>query len=100
MLEIKTNIITVSGTGRSLTLAKESEAYNCLFRTYPAGIYLLKVSNKNTRKRCEIWSKLTIKTYFTPYSTVSIVNFEHVIAGWVRLFLKLYDEIFLMSNKL
>ena len=28
----------------------------------PAGIYLLKVSNRNTRARCEICSKLTIKT--------------------------------------
>ena len=29
---------------------------------YPANIYLLKVSNRNTRKRCEIFSKLTITT--------------------------------------
>ena len=28
----------------------------------PANIYPLKVSNRNTRKRCEICSKLTIKT--------------------------------------
>ena len=28
----------------------------------PAGVYLLKVSNKNTRMRCEICSKLTINT--------------------------------------
>ena len=28
---------------------------------YPSGIYLLKVNNKNTRARCEICSKLTIK---------------------------------------
>ena len=27
-----------------------------------ASIYLLKVSNKNTRKRCKRYSKLTIKT--------------------------------------
>ena len=58
----------------------------------PAGIYLLKVNNRNTRTRCEICSNLTIKipvgrsgifivklwTYFTPCSTVSIVDFEHV----------------------
>ena len=31
-------------------------------RTFPANIYLLKVNNRNTRKRCEICSKLTIKT--------------------------------------
>ena len=28
----------------------------------PAGIYLLKVNNRNTRTRCVICSKLTIKT--------------------------------------
>ena len=47
--------------------------------SYPAGIYLLKVSNRNTKTRCKVCSKLTI-TYFTPCSKVSIVNFEHVIA--------------------
>ena len=30
--------------------------------TFPANIYLLKVKNKNTRKRCKIYSKLTMKT--------------------------------------
>ena len=30
--------------------------------TFPSGIYLLKVNNGNTRTRCEICSKLTIKT--------------------------------------
>ena len=40
---------------------------------YPANIHLLKVSNRNTRKRCKICSKLTIKT---PFSSVSIVDFE------------------------
>ena len=29
--------------------------------TFPAGIYLLNVNNRNTRTRCEICSKLTIK---------------------------------------
>ena len=28
---------------------------------YPANIYLLKVTNRNTSKRCEICLKLTIK---------------------------------------
>ena len=31
------------------------------FCTYPVGIYLFKVNNRNTRTRCEICSKLTIK---------------------------------------
>ena len=29
---------------------------------FPAGIYLLKVNNTNTRARCEIHSNLTMKT--------------------------------------
>ena len=52
----------------------------------PAAIYLLKVNNRNTITRCEICSKLTIKTrepYFTPCYSVCIVNCEDVIAGWV-----------------
>ena len=44
-----------------------------------AGIYLFKINNRNTRTRCEICSKLTIKI---PVSIVCIVNFEHPIAGW------------------
>ena len=37
--------------------------YHCVTnRLVPAGIYLLKVNNRNTRARCEICSKLTIKT--------------------------------------
>ena len=29
---------------------------------FPVGIYLFKFNNRNTRTRCEIWSKLTIRT--------------------------------------
>ena len=54
---------------------------------FPAGIYMLKVNNRNTRTRYEICSKLTIKTperrYFTPCSSVSIVNVDHVIGDCV-----------------
>ena len=49
--------------------------------TNPAGIYLLKVDNRNTRARCEICSKLTIKTPERRHwrrSDVFIVNFEHI----------------------
>ena len=48
---------------------------------YPAGIYLLKVNNRNTRTRCEIGSKLTINTPERRQwrrSGVFIVNFEHI----------------------
>ena len=47
---------------------------------------MFKVDNRNTRTRCDIKSKLTIKTperhYFTPCFSVFIVNFEQVNAGW------------------
>ena len=47
----------------------------------PAGIYLLKVNNRNTTTRCEICLKLTIKTPERRQwrrSGVFIVNFEHI----------------------
>ena len=47
----------------------------------PAGIYLLKVNNRNTRTRCGICSKLTINTPERRHwrrSGVFIVNFEHI----------------------
>ena len=68
-----------------------------IFLSGPAGNYLFKVNNRNTITRCEICSKLTIVnsvvlvsllltlTYFTPCYSVSIVNFEHVIAGFLGL---------------
>ena len=51
---------------------------------------MFKVNNKNTRTRCEICLKLTIKVFllltlnifFTPCSRVSIVNFEQVNDDW------------------
>ena len=33
-----------------------------ILSAYPTNTYLLNVNNKNTRKRCEICSKLTITT--------------------------------------
>ena len=44
---------------------------------YPAKSYLLKVNNKNNRKKCEICSKLIIKTP-ERRSVVFIINFEHI----------------------
>ena len=52
-----------------------------IFRSNPAGIYLFKVNNRNTRTRCEICSKLTINTPERRQwrrSGVFIVNFEHI----------------------
>ena len=45
------------------------------------GIYLLKVNNRNTGTRCEICSKLIIKTSerrLKRRSGVFIINFEHI----------------------
>ena len=55
----------------------------CQFFTFiPAGIYLFKVNNRNTRTMCGIYSKLTIKTTdFAHCSGVSIVDFEQVNAN-------------------
>ena len=47
----------------------------------PANIYLFKVNNRNTRKTCEMCSKLTMKTPERRrwrLSGVFIVNFEHI----------------------
>ena len=46
-----------------------------------AGIYLLKINNRNTRTMCEISSKLTIKTPERcnwRCSSVFIVKFKHI----------------------
>ena len=62
-------------------------------REFSAGIYLLKVNNKNTRKRCEICSNLTIKTpERRQCDGVFIVNFEH-ISHLVLLFLLLTSNM-------
>ena len=47
----------------------------------PAGNYMFKANNRNTRARCEICSKLTIKTPERRQwllSDVFVVNFEHI----------------------
>ena len=48
---------------------------------FQAGNYMFKVNNRNNRTRCEICSKLTIKTPERRQwrrSGVFIVNFEHI----------------------
>ena len=42
---------------------------------YPVKIYLFKVNNRSTKKRCETSSN---SEYFAPFSSVSIVGFEQV----------------------
>ena len=43
----------------------------------PANTDLIKVNNRNSKKKCEICSKFTIKTVERHYG-VFIVNFEHI----------------------
>ena len=80
----------MSGESMSLRVIKLNPDLNFYIGYNITGNYLLKVNNRNNRTRCEICSKLTIKTsflyceiwiYFASCSCVSIVNFEHVIAG-------------------
>ena len=50
-------------------------------KSISAGIYLVKVNNRNTRTRCEICSKLTLKTSERRqwrHFGFFIVNFEHI----------------------
>ena len=44
------------------TLVAKSISWILEKKSFPAGIYLLKVNNRKTRTRCEICSKSTIKT--------------------------------------
>ena len=55
-------------------------SFQSKFSVVPAGIYLFKVNNRNTRTRCEICSELTINTPERRQrrSGVFIVNFEHI----------------------
>ena len=58
---------------------------------FPANIYLFKVNNRNTRKGYEICTSFSsswcfyslLWIYFTPFSGVSIVDFEQVNVNWV-----------------
>ena len=86
-------------TSHFFILLKDLRVFTCGF---PISIYLLKVNNRSTITRCEICSKLSIKTptrrhwcrsgvfivsfEHILYSVqgVSIINFEHAIAGCVR----------------
>ena len=78
---------------------------------YPAGIYLLKVSNRNTRTSCEICSRLTIKIperryrrFFVNFEHMShlallfVVNFEHVISSWAEPCQISFMELFIENS--
>ena len=79
-----TLFISESGTqscARELLVLKIWEKLQIITQTDRVGIYLFKGNHRNTRTRCEICSKLTIKTAewrHSRHSGVFIVNFQHI----------------------
>ena len=76
-------------TFRKITVGKililgiiESSILFYFLKEHPINIYLFKVNNRNTRRRYEICSKLTIKLPERRH-VVSVVNFEQVNVSWV-----------------
>ena len=63
-------------------VANRQSTRNDLKSYYLAGNYMFKIKNRNTRTRCEICSKLTIKTpeqhNLRRPTGVFIANFEHI----------------------
>ena len=57
-------------TPKNIKRQNFQNTYGRLRKSFPAGIYLLKVNNRNTRTDCEICPKLTIKT---PVNGVGVV---------------------------
>ena len=70
----------------------EAFSFHCTESSHPASIYFHKVTNRNTRKRCEIYSKLTIKAPERRQwrrSVDFIVSFEHVLVFLLLILNKL-----------
>ena len=64
--------------------------------TTPANVYLFKFNNRNTRKRCKICSKLTIKTPERRRwrrSVVFILNFEHISNLFLEGFFVEFEQV-------
>ena len=57
---------------------KSKPKLNSQMRFNPAGNCMFKFNNRYTRIRCEIFSKLTIKTRQWRCSGIFIVNFGHI----------------------
>ena len=68
---------------------------------YPANISLFRVNYRNSKKRCEICLKLTIKTLKRLWrcSVVFIVNSEQVNVCWVKLVKEITDFSLFMKMK-
>ena len=69
--------------------------------TLPTNNCLFKVNNRNNRKRYEICSKLILLltlNIFTPFPSVSIVNFEQVSVSWEHLQLSRIISMLLLTT--
>ena len=66
---------------RKSTIQSSSHHHYFNDQSNPASNYIFKINNKNTNTRCEICSKLTVKTPERRQlhrSGVFTVNFEHI----------------------
>ena len=71
-----------------IVISSQNFSYKLNFENFPAGIYMFKVNNRNTRTRYKICSKLTIKTPKRWCCSSFIVNLEHILY-YVLVFLLL-----------
>ena len=70
---------------------------------FPANIYLFKVNNRNTRKGCEICSKLTIKTQLSLFVWLMKLSIVSYLDGRSnrrskRFLKKQHPEVFFFSQ--
>ena len=68
-------------------------------RNNPANIYLFKINNLSARIKCEIYSKLTVKTPERRHwrrSVVYTVNFEHILHVFLVLLLLTLNKYMLV----
>ena len=112
-LSSRLQTLKIYNTFNSLRYPIQGILQGSLLKPFPTNIYLFKVNNGNTKKRCKMCSKLTIKaperrhwgccgvfidlncTKFTPFSSVTIVDFEQVDVSWVSIYLN--DLLFLLK---
>ena len=72
--------------------AKHKSLISVVEKNYPINNCMFKINIKNTRTRCEICSKLTIKTP----QLFCIVDFEHVFVCWVITLIFIVWVIFII----
>ena len=97
VIKLKPVGIWMFKTGLTGIFLKEYYIFKCRLN-----IYLLKVNNRNTGTRCEICSKLTIKTRERPQwrrPHVFIVNFDH-ISQLVLVFVILTLNMYMLTGSL